>query len=419
MKREDIRKEINSNRLTEYIPLERSRKAGKGKYICPICGSGTGKHSTGALHIYEDNRVICFAGDCFTSKGEDTLGALRTIWQCDEGEVFRRLGYALDYEHEGHGHEKSATPAKAPEKEKDYSSFFRRCHEDLKNTPEALTYLHDRGISDNSIDRFKLGYCANWKHSTNSSRALGTKRIIIPRTKRSFLARLITEPRNEYEATRKKQVEGAQKDLFNLGALKMAETPFICEGELDAISLYQAGANDVIGIGATGNAGDFAEIAKKRPDAVYILALDNDESGRKAQESLAEKLKESGLAVLEKDPAELYGLAKDANEAFIKDRERLENKVNALQMEALDIKQRLDEEREAELKKRTGEGMLDNFLLKVTDKENRYYEPLQTGINDIDRALEGGFIRGTLVMLGAPPAMGKTALAQWIFESNY
>ena len=76
-----------------------------------------------------------------------------------------------------------------------------------------------------------------------------------------------------------------------------------------------------------------------------------------------------------------------------------------------------DEEREAELRKRTGEGMLEAFLLSVTDTEARTFEPIPTGINDIDRALEGGFIRGTLVTLGAPPAMGKTALSQWIFEN--
>lgn len=414
MKREDIRRDINNRPLTDFIPLERSRKAGKGMYICPICKSGTGKHGTGALHIYEDNRVICYAGDCFTPKGEDTLGALRTIWQCDENEVFRRAGYSIDYE-------KSATPVKAPKEEKDYSSFFRRCHEALKDSPEALDYLHGRAISDESIDRFNLGYCANWKHSTtlNNAKVPATKRVIIPRTKRTYSARRIDAPVNEYELNFVKQLEGTQKDLFNLEALNMAELPFafICEGELDAISLYEAGADAVIGLGTLSNAGRMAELAKKRPDAVYILALDNDEAGRKAQAKMAEMMKDAGLYVLSKEPAKVYGLSKDANEALIKERGRLVNIVTALQMEAQDIKARLDEEREAELKKRTGEGMLDDFILKITDKKKRLYEPLPTGISDIDRALNGGFIRGTLVMLGAPPAMGKTALAQWVFEN--
>lgn len=41
---------------------------------------------------------------------------------------------------------------------------------------------------------------------------------------------------------------------------------------------------------------------------------------------------------------------------------------------------------------------------------------MPTGITDIDRAIGGGFIRQQLVLLGAAPGAGKTALAQWIFE---
>lgn len=57
--------------------------------------------------------------------------------------------------------------------------------------------------------------------------------------------------------------------------------------------------------------------------------------------------------------------------------------------------------------------VLDSFLAKTTTRD---YEPISTGITAIDAALGGGFTRGTLVMLGAAPGAGKTALAQVIFE---
>lgn len=57
--------------------------------------------------------------------------------------------------------------------------------------------------------------------------------------------------------------------------------------------------------------------------------------------------------------------------------------------------------------------VLDSFLTKTTTRD---YEPISTGITAIDAALGGGFTRGTLVMLGAAPGAGKTALAQVIFE---
>jgi replicative DNA helicase len=57
--------------------------------------------------------------------------------------------------------------------------------------------------------------------------------------------------------------------------------------------------------------------------------------------------------------------------------------------------------------------MVDSFLEAV---QTRKYEPAPTGITDIDRAIGGGFMRQQLILLGAAPGAGKTALAQWIFE---
>lgn len=427
MTREEARENINRRPLTDFVPLEMSRKAGRNMYVCPVCGSGQGKNGTGALKIKPNNRVKCYAGGCFSVEGEDTIGALRIIWHCGETEALERAGYIIDkgtpatthQEHKKNTEHQERKPEAA-----DYSLFYRQCHEDLKASPEALEYLHKRGISDESADRFNLGYCAAWKHSKAGDKVPGTKRIIIPRTAGTYIARRIDKPTNDIEANYTKQLQGMQKDLFNLEALDGAETPIICEGELDTISLYQAGAASVVGIGTISNYSIILEEAKKHPQAVFILALDNDPDkedgrnpGKEAQKKLAADMTAAGLAVLAIDPAKIYGEAKDGNEAFTKDPERLKKVIAYLQAKAQEIKARRDEEQAEKLKERTGEGMLDNFLLSVTDKEARTFEPIPTGINAIDRALEGGFIRKTLVTLGAPPAMGKTALAQWIFEN--
>ena len=424
MTREEARRDINGRLLTEFVTLGKSRKAGRNMYVCPICGSGTGKNGTGAFHIYPDSRrVFCYAHNCFTDRGQDTLGALRIIWKCGETEALERAGYILD----GETHNKNTKHKENiehHERPADYSPFYRKWHQDLKESPEALEYLHGRGITDESIERFNLGYCANWKHSKAGERVAASRRIIIPRTAGTYTARMIDKPRNEWEEVYIKQVQGKQKDLFNLEALDGAATPIICEGELDAISLYQAGASSVVGIGTTTNAGTILAEAKKHPEAVFILAFDNDRDkkdgknpGKDKQRQLAADMTAAGLAVLNVDPAKIYGEAKDGNEAFTKNPERLGKVIAYLEGKAQEMKAARDEEREAELRKRTGEGMLEDFLLSVTDKDARTFEPIPTGIKDIDRALEGGFIRKTLVTLGAPPAMGKTALAQWIFEN--
>lgn len=61
----------------------------------------------------------------------------------------------------------------------------------------------------------------------------------------------------------------------------------------------------------------------------------------------------------------------------------------------------------------SGPEIVDLFLQRVQSRE---FEPVPTGVTDLDNALGGGFFRQQLVLLGAAPGLGKTALAQWIFE---
>lgn len=66
-----------------------------------------------------------------------------------------------------------------------------------------------------------------------------------------------------------------------------------------------------------------------------------------------------------------------------------------------------------ETKQLTPEEELDAFIDLI--QTNRY-EPVPTGIHDIDQALKGGFIRQQEVFISAAPGMGKTVLCQQIAE---
>lgn len=414
---------INSRPITDFIHLDKAKHATKAHfYVCPICKSGSKKDS--GLSIYPNNRIVCNARNCFGSKGEDTVGALRIIWGCDTMEVIKNTGYNRESEAKIEEGYKKYKALKAAAKEDEpakasYLSFYRQCHEELLASPEALEYLHGRGITDESIKRFNLGYCAAWKHSKAGARVKGTRRIIIPRSEYTYTARLMDPASNEAEAAYKKQIEGTAKDLFNLEALPGASIVWVCEGELDAISQYQAGASCVVAIGSISNIDVMAEKAKENKEAIYILALDNDPNkedgsnpGKAAQQKLYENLEKEGITSLNFDPATIYGKAKDANEALIKNPSRLKKAISKAEAMANEkIKEKGSEDNNT-----LGETVVKLFIERVTDP-SRPYEPIRTGITDIDRALEGGFMRGTLVTLGAPPAMGKTALAQYIFEN--
>lgn len=433
--REEIRRQINSRPLTDFYKLELSTKASTknhAKYVCPICGSGRGTHQTGALSISKTNRVTCFSSDCFGSRGQDTLGALRILWDCTEQEAFERAGYGQGWKQRSTGADKTRfceitkteKPADRTELTRelaaeDYSTFYRQAHKDLLESGEALEYLHGRGISDTSIRLFNIGYVKQWRHSkAPTSRA--TKRIIVPRSNSAYLARQITA------GTYEKMIEGSQRTLFNADALEdpAIDIVHIVEGEFDTMAMYQAGAGAVLGAGSTSNADIVIEAARQHPEKVYILEFDNDEAGHKTQKKVEKALKEAGLACTSADAAEMFDGEKDANAAYIKDPEHLRTAIKAVEEQAkgmtdtadtkniVDIENTTDTEKDRSCNIASG---IDQFIEQV--RAARIYEPLPTGITALDRALNGGLIRGTLVTLGAPPAAGKTILAQQIMEN--
>ena len=420
MTRQEMRDAINSRPLTDFISLTRSPKAGSDMYNCPVCGSGTGTHGTGALKIYPNNRVMCAANGCFSSadgtkSSQDTLGALRIIWGCTENEVFERIGYDTVSSFQG----KTKTPKtpKTEEPDRDFTEFYEVAHGALLHSEEALNYLHGRGITDESIEKYNLGYDPNWKHSKAPEKVPSSKRIIVPRSRRTYMARRI-DAVEEF----KKQVEGTQKDLFNPSALEGARTAIICEGELDAISLMQCGAPVVVGLGSITNKNIIVNEMKKHPDIVYAVVLDNDTKkegdeegrGQAAQAFIIKQAQENGITVIGIKSNKLYSGEKDANDALQKHPDELRRTVSSLVTWLESKRTEQDRARQDEMYKRSGSGMVDSFLSRAM---GRAYEPVPTGIREIDRATGGGLIRKTLITLGAAPGMGKTALAQWMLEN--
>lgn len=62
----------------------------------------------------------------------------------------------------------------------------------------------------------------------------------------------------------------------------------------------------------------------------------------------------------------------------------------------------------------SSEDIFNEFLSEI---ESTRFEPISTGIDTLDKALQGGLERRTLVTLAAAPGAGKTAIAQYILEN--
>lgn len=406
-----IRDAINAQPLTAFYPLTKS----KGNfYVCPVCGSGTGPNHTGALSIMKDcNRVRCFANDkCFTAKGEDTLGALRKILGKSEREVFEYCGYSLS---DSAQVTKSSAPRTRNEPVKDKPepahSFLAEIEQYSRALPgsEGEHYLTGRGFTPETMRRFKLGYDAQ-RHC-----------ITIPYNPGgSYYGRRSTNPQTNRPHD---NLKGVSMPLFNEGALYSgAKVCFVVESPLCAISIMQEGGAAVALSGTSGQSRLLDCLKRKPTGSILAVCLDNDNAGREATETLGKVLDKMGVpcadcaAAIMGDECDRDGdeYRKDPNEVLQRSGAAvLRKRIAYATADTLRQAEMLGQDAEQEREQRTGAGMVDAFL---QDIQSRKYEPIPTGIKGIDEAIGGGFIRQQLIILGAAPGAGKTALAQWIFE---
>lgn len=403
-------------RLKDYVESITSKSKGANMYVCPICGSGTGHNHTGAFSIDKSNpnRFKCFScglsGDLF-----DLIGAVENI--TDPLEQLKRAGelYGITIEGRPTAEEDFREVAQNQPKNERYThmdihtntythtdtetnlAYYRECQSHLQETDYHLK----RGISQQTANRFMLGYDSQYTKSTGGA---VWQALIIPTGYYSYVARN-TDPQADSKSRYRKT---GQATPLNSKALQTATKPiFIVEGEIDALSIIEAGG-EAIGLGSTANIDLFINnyLKKQKPAQPLVIALDNDEKGQTATEKLEKALAELGLAYYIYNPA---GEHKDANEALIADRDTFIQAVahaEHLEEEALEA------EREEYLKT-SSYSHLQEFINGIAESVNTPATP--TGFYSLDEILDGGLYEG-LYILGAITSLGKTTLALQIAD---
>lgn len=391
-----------------------------GMYVCPICGSGTGKNHTAAFKLYEDsNRWTCF-GKCGGRSG-DIFDLYAAVNNCDLSEATKAIIAMYGSPATAHSsaredfrpmeRPRGSEPAQAiqqqPAQLHSYAETIAQYSAALDGSP-AQSYLQGRGLTLDTMKRFQLGYDARRNAVTIPYDKAGSyymRRSLYPNAKQphDFLT-------------------GVSIPLFNPAALYSADVCFVVESPLCAISITQEGGAAVAISGTSGGKRLYAQLHKRPTEAALVLCLDNDEAGRKATEAISAELEKSFDVFVANGTAAIMGDAGPAAADYRKDpndvlqrsgAEALRTAIAETIEETRHARAAAAQEADAERQQRTGAGMVDSFLEAI---QTRKYEPLPTCIGDIDRAIGGGFIRQQLILLGAAPGAGKTALAQWIFE---
>lgn len=305
-------------------------------------------------------------------------------------------------------------PAAKPEPKpaEDFMDYYKRAQASRSEAP-AQEYLKSRGISEAVAAKYWLGYDAAYntfdvdeagQQSFSKWRAL-----IIPTGKGSFIARNIDQPKEPAKKNRYRK-KGASV-IFNSKALYTASKPiFVVEGELDALSIIEAGG-EAIGLGSTSNYAQLVSLIKTKQAAQpLILALDADEDGRKTEEKLAEELTTLQASFYRYN---LYGAAKDANEALLLDRDGFISEVAAAERAKEAELEAIAEAAKEDYLKTSAAHELQNFLGGITASADT--PALSTGFKNLDSVLDGGLYEG-LYIIGAISSLGKTTLALQIID---
>ena len=339
---------------------KRTANTDGGEYHCPcpLCG---GKDRLAAWS--ETDKWWC--RQC--NKGGDVIQYLRDVRGMEYPAAAAFVGKPVE--------DKIIKPAfKAKPPKKVNQDMADKYHAAI--TDAAHAYLASRGLTPDDAKRFKLGLYVDKVGSWLSiphyqgGELRNIKFRSLPPAGKTF-----------------RRIQDAESVLFNADALVGAREAIVCEGELDAITL-SCGGHDVVVSGTTGAAAfDPTWIdALAHLDKVY-LCYDGDESGQKGARALGKRLgfnRVYNIELPEDMDANEYVMA-NGIDAFnvLKDRARQYDLPGVVSFEdALDLLE-IDYER---------------------TKDNPGVMTPWPVLNDISR----GFNPGDLIIVSAPPKIGKT-----------
>lgn len=256
------------------------------------------------------------------------------------------------------------------------TDYLQKCYSHRKDTP----YFTKRGLTQNTIDRFHLGYDPE------------TDCVILPCGNNTFIRRSVKEKRYLNE-------KGMPSPLFQSELLTQDTPIFLVEGTFDALSAEELGFS-AIALNGAGNREKLAEHLRQLPKHAPILLLpDNDQAGAQWATALAEEFPE--LFYCPPIP-----VGKDLNELLTNDREQ----AAAFLEDCLF-------QRETALppayKTCSAAGQIKGLYEYIQEQAAR--PALETGFRQLDTTLDGGLYDG-LYVLGAISSLGKTAFCMQIAD---
>lgn len=298
-------------RLKELLPdymdlLEEqgmTENRGNNYWTCPFCDSGNNQNHSAAFHI-NGTRYKCFSCD----EGGDIFDLVGHIEKLPKGNFIKHYNRTLkimrpylDGDKPKKSREEYIPEFSIPTVPTNYTEYLHKCHENVSQTE----YFTNRGLSQKTIDKFKLGYDPE-KNLVTIPYNLDCK---------GYVDRVLWDGNSKYYKH--------GNEIFNIKALYSGNSDyvFVVEGQIDAMSFEEIGLC-AVGLGGVNEVSKLVQMLKEKPsNKVLVLALDNDKAGKRATGKFIEELAETELDQKYIVISDLYEKFKDANEFLVADRE--------------------------------------------------------------------------------------------------
>ena len=264
-------------------------------------------------------------------------------------------------------------------------------HIRLLNDHDVLDYVtQERGLSLETVKHFRLGLeidqaGGRWLTIPHheADRLINIKSRSLPPTEKTF-----------------KRVKDCRSILFNADVIKQsADELFLCEGETDAMTLWDRGIKNVVATTTGAGSFDASWVDQLQDVKRIILCYDADKAGREGQREVARRLGYDRCLNLQLPDGQ------DVNEFFQAPEAASQFLELVEQARPFDV-----------------EGVssfADGLVQYQADMENPTRATgIRTGFADLDKIVKTGFMPGELIVLSAPPKIGKSTLALQICTYN-
>lgn len=397
-----------SDIVSGYVNLKR-----RGRNLVGLCPFHSEK--TPSFNLYPENgSFYCFG----CGAGGDVITFVMKIENLDYIEAVKFLAQRAGMEMPENTYDDGMGKLKMRifEANREAARFFNKKLYEAEGK-EGLEYLYRRGLPDNIIRRFGLGYspksrfalcdhlrrlkftdteivAANLAFRSNDGRRLVDRfadRVMFPIIDLrgnviGFGGRILTDQKPKYLNTSDTPAFKKSANLFSLNNAKNtgSRTLILCEGYMDVIALNRAGFKNAVATLGTALTQEQAMLMKRYADEV-IICYDADEAGQKATARAIGLLRNAGLLIRVlnipegKDPDEFIRNKGQSGPAAFKN--LLENSGNDVEYRLTKLKSQFDLTRPDQKASYMSEALKVISALDSSVEQDIYVSKLSTELN--------------------------------------